>query len=672
MNTCNIIKRAILATTIAVTFSATATQADELFKVQPSAVYHAIKNKSLAETLRQVSQRSGIVFKINTDLGKDVVRQSIAAPDWNAAIKSLLAGYNYTVVQDGKNIKTVIITGRNGSAPMDHHLADTATAPDLIVIEPKLKTLPARYKSFPAGSVMAVDIPVDKIMKIANNSSADFDLPIGQLQVTHDSTVTEEGGSKTWIGHLSDEGKGYRVFLSQGAGGTMGHVVTPEGTYNIESDKDGMYLVDTSKLDHAGFEGDLATPDTAMQGAMTMDAAQSISDLQLAVDAAKKAYDDAQSLATASTALYKSESAKLQPALTAYNAAASKFSAIQTAYNKAIGVYIARPNTTNSSALINAISAMNVATKEYIAALNAYRILLNNLNALNTATKLKVANAEKAKANYDLALKALNNAKTAPPAGTSTSTATTSSDSTVDLMVLYTVKGYTADYAKQRIAYLVTASNQAYIDSGIKMKLRLVYAESTAYVDNNGNNQALDDLANDRGAFAGTSQKRTQYGADLVFLFRPLYAQTAGSCGTTYLEFANGSAPNKRLGYGTIGDGSSKDAAANYYCGINTFTHEIGHSLGLVHDREYSNASGVFNYSYAWGIQGKFGTIMSYKTPNVMYFSTPALATTCAGTPCGFAETNTTQSSDQTKSVNYTAPLVSNFMPTMVSAPVIK
>jgi hypothetical protein len=97
-----------------------------------------------------------------------------------------------------------------------------------------------------------------------------------------------------------------------------------------------------------------------------------------------------------------------------------------------------------------------------------------------------------------------------------------------------------------------------------------------------------------------------------MMLFRPLYAQTAGGCGTAYVGFANGSSGNSNYGYGAIGDGYSKDALSNYYCGPNTFTHEIGHSLGNVHDREYSSFTGKFSYSYAWGIQNKFGTIMSY------------------------------------------------------------
>ncbi|MDD1622256.1 MAG: M12 family metallo-peptidase, partial [Methylococcaceae bacterium] len=267
--------------------------------------------------------------------------------------------------------------------------------------------------------------------------------------------------------------------------------------------------------------------------------------------------------------------------------------------------------------------------------------------------------------------KAGNTTASSGSASATTTSATTATGTVVDLMVLYTTVNQTADYAKQRIKYLVDVSNQAYKDSGINMSLRLVHARATSYVENNDNSQALDDLANDRGAFAGTAALRNQYGADLVALFRPLYAKTAGSCGTAYVGFVNGSGADPSSGYGAIGDGYSKDALSNYYCGTNTFAHEIGHNFGNVHDREYSNDEGKFPYSYAWGISNKFGTIMSYYGPSLMLFSTPALATQCAGTPCGFPEGDA-NASDQTRTINYTAPFVSGYRATTVGAPVIQ
>ena len=673
-----------MAASIAAAFSTAMSYADvhpsaDLIKVKPSAVYQAIRGKSLVDTLAQVAQRSGITFKINTDLGKDVVSQSIAADNWDIAVKSLLVNYNFTTIQDKGAIKTVIISGRNNDgADTVTAKTITAAADDIIVIGPRLKTLPEKYKNFPAGSVTAVDLPVNTMMKVKDGSTIALDLPMGQFNVAHDHTVNEDDGSKTWVGHLSDEGEGYRVFLSQGAGGAMGIVTTPDGTYNIESDNTGTYLVDTSKLQHAGFDGDLATPSEAMMDAITMNATQAqIDQLQTAVNNAKKTLDAANALVAQYTSQLNSYQTQLKTVQATYNAAIVKRDAAQNAYNVAFAAYRAKPNSANQAAVNASYVALIAAKNAYIVAFNANQTATNNVNAVNSRLTAAKAAAAKAQKNYDLAVKALSDAQAAPvtPVASGTGTGATPAPTdtpVVDLMVVYTTGAQTADYAKQRLTLLVTASNQAYVDSGINMKLRLVYTEPTAYVESNNNSQALSDLANDVGAFAGISQKRVQYGADLVFLFRPLYAQTAGSCGTTYVEFAQSSLANKWLGYGTVSDGSSKDALTGYYCGINTFTHEIGHSLGLVHDREYSSFTGVFNYSYAWGVQGTFGTIMSYKQPVLMYFSTPLLSTKCAGQPCGYAETDTARSSDQVKSVNYTAPQVANFMSTMVTTPVLK
>ena len=496
----------------------------EAVKVPPAVIYQATKGQSLAEALAQVAQRSGITFKLNTDLSQEIVQENITANNWDYAINSMLVNYNFTTIQDNKGIKTVIITG---------HSHDGDQSDSTVVISPQANSLPAKYRGFPAGSVNPIKMPVNDLMALNDKAMINLKLPMGQFNVMHDNTVNESNGSRTWVGYLADQGQGYRVFISQGAAGIMGIITTPDGTYTLEEVNGTIYLINTSQLNHAGFNGDqVANITQEMQAAIAAKTAQ--------------------------------------------------FSSAQ-----------ARANTVSTP--------------------------------------------------------------------------------TVDLMVVYTTAKQTADYAKQRISFLVTVSNQAYIDSQMNMKLRLVHTEPTGYVESTSNAQALFDLANDKLNFAGMSQKRMQYGADLVFLFRPLYANTAGSCGTTYVEMADGNAPEAWLGYGTIGDGNSVDELTGYYCGGNTFTHEIGHSLGLVHDREYSpDGFGATPYSYAWGIEGLFATIMSYKQPVLMYFSTPLLPTQCNGLPCGYPDTDPARSSDQAKVVNATAPVIAGFMPETVAVPILQ
>ncbi len=531
-----------LCAALAVNFTVNA--ADALIKEKPHNIYHVIKDKTLAQATDQIANRSGISFKISAANQMDRVNTKLAADDWNIALGQLLQGYNYTTVLANGSIKTVIITGHNGSGQTN--------ATDVVVIRPDAtNNLPGIYKNFKSGSVMSVNLPLAKLNATPVGNKLTLDLPIGQYEINHDNFVKHEDGTSTWMGYLDAEGKGYRVYLSQGEAGLMGNVYTPDGIYNIETIDGQTLLVDLegAGLQTAGYENDQVNPEV------------------------------------------------MSPAVFNF------------------------PTTNERPSIANTAAASIVSGKL-------------------TAT-----------------------AKTTAKSATS--------GPIVDLMVIYTTAKQTATYAKQRARFLVDTANQAYKDSKINMRLRLVHTRASKYIENNDNDRALDDLANDRGAFYGTAALRTKYGADLVMLLRPLYARTAGGCGVAYVGFANGRGTDAKNGYGVIGNGYSKDALAGYYCDTSTFAHEIGHSFGNVHDREYSNFPGKFAYSYAWGIEGSFGTIMSYKSPSLMLFSTPVLPTQCAGVPCGYAE-GSYRSSDQSRTINYTAPFVANFKPKTIITPIIQ
>ncbi|MGD0958460.1 MAG: reprolysin-like metallopeptidase [Methylomonas sp.] len=661
----------IVTALISTPLTAAVHPANDKIKVPPTPIYQAIHGQLLQETLANVAQRSGIGFKINTDLGNDVVSQSIAADNWSSAVKALLVNYNYTLIQDGDTLKTVIVTGRkNGAGQTDAPvigLNTSVNAEGVIVVERKLQTLPDKYKAYPAGAVTPVKLPVSAMLNIKDKSTVALNLPMGQFNVTHDTTVNEANGTQTWVGHLADEGEGYRMYMSQSAAGPiMGWITTPDGNYDIQSNANGnnVYIVNNNMLQHAGFEGDTV----AMDLIEASSSVSSISQLQAAVTEAQTALNTANAQVTADQTALSSAQSQLSAAQANLAAANSQSTQANAAFMQDLTAYFSSPSMAAFQVLIAAENAMKAATAAVSADQNATLAANSAYAAANANLAAATAAAATALANYNQAQSALTAAEAAQtPTVTPVATVGASNPNpgtttpVVDLMVVYTTAAYTQAYALQRIQLLVTASNQAYVDSDINMTLRLVHTQATSYVESNSNSQALSDLANGAGAFAGISQTRAQYGADVVFLFRPLYAKTAGSCGTTLLGFAGGQAGNPAIGYGTIGDGNSVDEPG-YYCGSNSFTHEIGHSLGLVHDRPNANSPGVFPYAYAWGVNGAFGTIMSYDQPMLMYFSTPLLATQCAGQPCGYAQNNPTQSSDQTSSVNYTAPIVANFM----------
>jgi hypothetical protein len=227
---------------------------------------------------------------------------------------------------------------------------------------------------------------------------------------------------------------------------------------------------------------------------------------------------------------------------------------------------------------------------------------------------------------------------------------------TVDLLALYTLNLATP---VTRINTLVAMANQAYVDSKINLKLRLVGAVRVNYTENNNNSTALNDLTYGRSTLNNVASLRTKYGADLASLIRPFIKPSQVSCGTAWVNGANGGVMNARYGFSVVSDGRDKNGSS-YYCGNYSLTHELGHNFGSAHDRAHSSVAGAFPYSYGYKlpVSGK-GTIMSYYNPRIGYFSNPRI--TCFGELCGKVA-----SEDNARSIGSTSPKVANFMPRLV------
>ena len=255
---------------------------------------------------------------------------------------------------------------------------------------------------------------------------------------------------------------------------------------------------------------------------------------------------------------------------------------------------------------------------------------------------------------------------------TATTTTTTTVPATViDVLVLYT-PGFVTQRGAQwrlRLDQLVALANQAYVDSGVSIRLRLVATQQVAYADNTYNTTALPLLLNNDSAsgFAGVSALRSKYGADLVTLVRPFSnAGQGGNCGMGYILGTTGYPIYlyASYAYSVVSDGT--DTASGYYCTDYTFAHELGHNMGSMHDRATVAAQGggvgAYPYGFGYGMSGSFGTIMSYINPRIGKFSNPN-DLSCGGKyACGISETNnTTTSANNVLSLNNTRTSVANF-----------
>lgn len=193
----------------------------------------------------------------------------------------------------------------------------------------------------------------------------------------------------------------------------------------------------------------------------------------------------------------------------------------------------------------------------------------------------------------------------------------------VNLLAVYTSQAKTIlGTPADKISLDVGIVNQGMINSGIPLRIKLVKvaAVSSTYNEKAPADPAkpLYDLTSGTNAnFPSIRTLRTTVGADLVtmYLDRPEY------CGIAWVLY-----PSLSAAYGF--------SAVNANCqGTTTLGHELGHNMGLYHDRYVEPAASSAKYNYGFvNLAGKFRTIMSYPDKcaaygvtctRITYFSTP-------------------------------------------------
>jgi Metallo-peptidase family M12/FG-GAP-like repeat/Calx-beta domain len=220
------------------------------------------------------------------------------------------------------------------------------------------------------------------------------------------------------------------------------------------------------------------------------------------------------------------------------------------------------------------------------------------------------------------------------PPSSSFSKSTPTPQATIDVLVVVT-KGF-ADFhgvnMEARINQLFATTNAAYVTSESAITIRRAgaalikdYSDTAVTKD-----VALTQINNNTGIFADLEDVRASVGADLVALLR-----NVNDGGIGYVGQVNnvGTGPeswnNPRSMYSVTGVCNFSGTGCD-----SVFAHELGHNMGLQHDRANAgtNSFGTRPYSFGWKINSgdvarDFRTIMSYAPPNgrVMAFSNPNL-----------------------------------------------
>ena len=246
--------------------------------------------------------------------------------------------------------------------------------------------------------------------------------------------------------------------------------------------------------------------------------------------------------------------------------------------------------------------------------------------------------------------------------------------SIVDVMIVYTPAAAAAAGGPAAIQATIDAAvsnaNNAYANSGVIQRLRLVYSGQIQYTESGSVNTDLSRLrGNGDGFMDGVHSIRDSVGADDVSLFE----QTSEACGIGYLMTSV-----------STGFASSAFNVTAWDCaaGNLSYAHEAGHNFGLHHDVDNAGGGvGAFPYAYGYRVPGSFRTVMSYQCefqglpgcPRVQLFSTPSR--TFNGVPAGVAdqaETVRALNNTRTTTANFRAsvqPCSFSISPTSISVP---
>ena len=147
--------------------------------------------------------------------------------------------------------------------------------------------------------------------------------------------------------------------------------------------------------------------------------------------------------------------------------------------------------------------------------------------------------------------------------------------SEIDVMVVYTPLAKHLEGGRAAIEALidlfVAETNQAYVNSGVTHRIRLVLREEVDYTEDGALIDLERLLIGSDGYMDDVHERRDMYGADLVHIL----VGRSDVGGRAYFNRGDSAASDEPFGFGLTLS----------WCGGLCFAHELGHNMGLNHER---------------------------------------------------------------------------------------
>ena len=170
----------------------------------------------------------------------------------------------------------------------------------------------------------------------------------------------------------------------------------------------------------------------------------------------------------------------------------------------------------------------------------------------------------------------------------------TEDGSQIDVLVLYTTDAQEQQGGTDGIGALidlwVADTNMAYEDSGVTQRIALAHAQAVEYAQASTLEVDLRRLSSPTDGFLDEIHRlRNEYQADLVHLIVGARSEGSTNCGIAYVM------QTESLIFQSGGFGVTASD-----CTGPVFAHELGHNMGLAHDRYESDFRGIYPYSFGY------------------------------------------------------------------------